>query len=184
MPPPQAKLAAVEAQLHEAQAAEASARAEAAAAREALVAEQQQRRADAAEARQQQEAALAAARAAAAAETSTQRDAAAAAAREVGAAQEQVAFLRSQLQFALQESEQESVELQRQLAAAQAESSALAKRGAEQEALVMELSSTVQQQQTRLQVRPSSPSLFLAQIRGLLWRLLAWETRGTITTTS
>jgi len=71
----------------------------------------------------------------------------------------QVAFLRGQLQYALQESEQESLELQRQLKASQSDAAALrdslravGERCAEQEKLVVELSSTVQQQQARLQV--------------------------------
>lgn len=72
----------------------------------------------------------------------------------------QVAFLRSQLQYALQESDAEASELQRQLAAACADAAAagdaLGAAGArerEREQLVAELSSTVQQQQGRLQVR-------------------------------
>jgi predicted nucleic acid-binding Zn-ribbon protein len=66
--------------------------------------------------------------------------------------------LRSQLAYALQESEQESLELQRQLAAARAEAGALGdalraarEQGAEQERLVSELSAAVKQQQARLQ---------------------------------
>lgn len=71
----------------------------------------------------------------------------------------QVAFLRGQLQYALHQSEEESLDLQRQLAAAQAESASLrdslraaGDRSAEQERLVVDLSQTLQQQKTRLQV--------------------------------
>ena len=79
----------------------------------------------------------------------------------------QVNFLRSQLQFALQESEAESLELQQQLAAAAADAAALreslraaGERGSERDALVAELSGTVQQQQARMQVRPGRDAAY------------------------
>jgi hypothetical protein len=75
----------------------------------------------------------------------------------------QIAFLRGQLAYALQESEAESLELTRQLAATAAEAGALREslraeeqRAAERGQLVSELSGTVQEQKGRLQVGPDA----------------------------
>jgi hypothetical protein len=90
----QAKLAAAEARLSEAQAAEAAAHADAREARDALAAERQRHGAELAEVRQQREAVEAGARVAAASAAAAAEAAAAAAAREQATSQEQVCVAR------------------------------------------------------------------------------------------
>eukprot|EP00878_Enallax_costatus_P037403 GHUV01042243.1.p1 GENE.GHUV01042243.1~~GHUV01042243.1.p1 ORF type:complete len:179 (+),score=76.34 GHUV01042243.1:53-589(+) len=155
----QAQLAESESQVSAAHKAAAAAQAEAQIARDALAAAHKERKEELAALRQQHEAAVEQARTRAVSEVSELRAALDAVHKEKAALSEQLAVLRTQLCFVLQESDHETQDLQQQLKAATAERERLQTaaqtaivRQQEHKQLVSDLTHAVQQQKTQLQV--------------------------------